>query len=124
MTDRIEALVALGERVVAQAQKAGATVAEATVREGSHLSTKVRMREPELVEEAGSRAVGLRVMLGQQVAVTYTSDLVGPGPRTARRGRHRAGAPLAARSDSRARPTRPSCRSARRTKTSTSSTPP
>ncbi|MDH5491541.1 MAG: TldD/PmbA family protein, partial [Myxococcales bacterium] len=71
----MENLVGLGERVVEAARAAGADVAEAVVRAGSHLTTKVRMREPELVEEAGSRALGLRVMLGQQVAVTYTSDL-------------------------------------------------
>ena len=40
-----------------------------------HLSAKVRLGKPEVVEEAGSRALGLRVMLGQQVAATYTSDL-------------------------------------------------
>lgn len=74
-TDKTEALVALGEQVVEQARAAGADVAEAVVRQGSHLSTKVRMKEAELVEEAGSRSLGLRVMLGQQVAVTYTSDL-------------------------------------------------
>lgn len=64
----------IAAEVVAQARKAGADVAEAIVREGSHLSTKVRLGEPELVEEAGSRSLGLRVMVGQQVAVTYTSD--------------------------------------------------
>jgi PmbA protein len=68
-------LMDLGEKVVERARAKGATVAEATVRDGSHLSVKVRMREPELVEEAGSRSLGLRVMIGQQVAVSYTSDL-------------------------------------------------
>jgi PmbA protein len=77
--DRTNELIALGEKVVASALDGGATVAEATVREGSHLTAKVRMREPELLEEAGSRAVGLRVMLGQQVAVSYTSDLSDKG---------------------------------------------
>ena len=62
-------------RVVERARQMGADVAEATARQGSHLSAKVRMRKPELVEEAGSRSVGLRVMIDQQVAVTYTSDL-------------------------------------------------
>ncbi|MCA9608109.1 MAG: TldD/PmbA family protein [Myxococcales bacterium] len=71
--------MALGHRVVEKAQKLGADVAEAVVSEGSHLSTKVRLGEPELVEEAGSRALGLRVMLGQQVAVSYTSDLTDRG---------------------------------------------
>jgi PmbA protein len=37
------------------------------------------MGEPELVEEAGSKSLGLRVMRGNQVAVTYTSDLTEAG---------------------------------------------
>lgn len=68
-------LVELGQLVVERARAAGADVAEVSAHSGSHLSVKVRMREPELVEEAGSRALGLRVMLGQRVASTYTSDL-------------------------------------------------
>ncbi len=73
--DQQTELLSIADDVVAAAQKAGATVAEAVVREGQHLSTKVRLGEPELVEEAGSRSLGLRVMVGQRVAVTYTSDL-------------------------------------------------
>jgi PmbA protein len=80
MTEAIlDRLRVLGERVVDDARRQGADVAEAVAGEGSHLSTKVRMGEPELVEEAGSRAVGLRVMVGQQVAVTHTSDLSDAG---------------------------------------------
>jgi len=37
------------------------------------------MGDTELVEEAGSRSLGVRVMLGQQVAVTYTSDTSAEG---------------------------------------------
>jgi PmbA protein len=70
-----ERMLSLAEDVVARAQKKGASLAECTVQEGAHLSAKVRLKEPELVEEAASRALGLRVMLGQKVAVTYTSDL-------------------------------------------------
>ena len=77
--DDIETLRALASQVVESARKKGADVAEATARQGSHLSTKVRLRDPELVEEAGSRSVGVRVMLGQQVAVSYTSDLTKQG---------------------------------------------
>lgn len=77
--ERVDALLALGERIVEKARKAGADVAECSVRQGDHLSVKVRMGHPELVEEAGSKAVGLRVMVGQQVAVTYTSDLTAQG---------------------------------------------
>lgn len=76
---KLDELLEVADGVVAAARKAGADVAEATVRGGSHLSTKVRLREPELVEEAGSRSLGLRVMLGQQVAVTYTSDFSAAG---------------------------------------------
>lgn len=68
-------------QVVEAARKAGADVAEAVARSGSHLSAKVRLGEPELVEEAGSRSLGLRVMVGQRVAVTYTSDLSEHGRR-------------------------------------------
>jgi PmbA protein len=77
-----KALVDLGRSVVERALAAGADVAEAGVHSGSHLSVKVRMSEPELVEEAGSRALGLRVMVGQRVASTYTSDLSEAGQRT------------------------------------------
>jgi len=75
-------LLELGRSVVGRAIEAGADVAEAGAHSGSHLSVKVRMGEPELVEEAGSRALGLRVMLGQRVASTYTSDLSEAGQRT------------------------------------------
>ncbi|HKU39030.1 MAG TPA: metallopeptidase TldD-related protein [Polyangiales bacterium] len=75
----IQKLIRLGAQVVERARRAGADVAEAAVSEGAHLSVKVRMGEPELVEEAGSKSLGLRVMRGQQVAVTYTSDLTESG---------------------------------------------
>lgn len=71
----VDALTELAASVVERARKAGADVAEATVSEGRHLSAKVRLGQPELLEEAGSRTLGLRVMRGQQVAVTSTSDL-------------------------------------------------
>lgn len=74
-----DALLALAGSIVDRALEAGATVAEAVAGEERHLSVKVRMREPEIVEEAGSRSLGLRVMLGQQVAATYTSDLTEAG---------------------------------------------
>lgn len=71
-------MLELGDDVVSRAKKKGATVAECSLHEGAHLSAKVRLGQPELVEEASSRSVGLRVMIGQKVAVTYTSDLT-PG---------------------------------------------
>ncbi len=75
----IDGLIDLGQKVVDAALAKGATVAEAVVGEGAHLSAKVRLGEPELVEEAGSKSLGLRVMRGQQVAVTFTSDLTPAG---------------------------------------------
>jgi PmbA protein len=75
-------LLELGRSVVERAIAAGASVAEAVIHSGSHLSVKVRMREPELVEEAGSRALGLRVMVGQRMASTSTNDLSAAGQRT------------------------------------------
>jgi PmbA/TldA metallopeptidase central domain/PmbA/TldA metallopeptidase domain 1 len=75
-TDRsLQDLLEFGDRIVAMATKGGATVAECVVRSGAELSAKVRMGQPELVEEAGHRAAGLRVMKGKQVASTSTSDL-------------------------------------------------
>ncbi len=79
MDETLQSLLEIGDEVVAAARAKGATVAEATIRQGSHLSTKIRLGAPELVEEAGSRALGMRVMVGRQVAVTYTSDLSARG---------------------------------------------
>jgi PmbA protein len=74
-TDLVSELVALGERAAARALRAGAEAAEVVVSDGSELSAKVRLGEPELVQEAGSRALGLRVFRDLRAAVTYTSDL-------------------------------------------------
>src|SRR6476659_10171117 len=64
----------LASDVVSRAMKGGATAAEAVVREGSEFSTVVRMGEVETLKESGSRAIGLRVFLGQRTASTYSSD--------------------------------------------------
>jgi PmbA protein len=64
----------LATEVVSRAKKAGATAAEAVVREGSEFSTVVRMGEVETLKESGSRALGLRVFIGQRTASTYSSD--------------------------------------------------
>jgi PmbA protein len=72
-------LVAIADRIVAAATKGGVTVAECTIRQGAELSAKVRLGEPELVEEASHRSAGLRVMKGKRVASTSTSDLTDRG---------------------------------------------
>jgi PmbA protein len=62
------------EKMLSYAKKAGADGAEVIVRDGRELSVKVRLGEPELVKEAGSRGLGLRVLKDHRAAITYTSD--------------------------------------------------
>jgi len=71
----IKELCDVAQLAVELAKKAGADDAEVLVRDGSELTAKIRLGEPELVQEAGSRALGLRVLRGGKRAVTYTSDL-------------------------------------------------
>jgi len=65
--------------VIDRARRAGATMAEAVVRDGTEFSTVVRRGEVETLKEAGSRALGLRVFLGHQAASTYSSDFTPEG---------------------------------------------
>ena len=69
----------LAEQMLAITLKAGADGAEVLVRDGSELEVKVRLGETELIKEAGSRALGLRVIKDERSAVTYTSDLTADG---------------------------------------------
>jgi PmbA protein len=64
----------LAEQMLSYAKKAGADGAEVLVRDGTELEVKVRLGEPELIKEAGSRALGLRVLRDHRAAITYTSD--------------------------------------------------
>lgn len=64
----------LASDVLSKALKAGATDAEAVVYEGDEFSALVRLGQVETLKESGSRAVGLRVFIGQQVASTSSSD--------------------------------------------------
>jgi PmbA protein len=73
--EQVKELKDVAEQVAAMCTRHGADAAEVLVRDGSELTAKVRMGEPELVQEAGSRALGLRVFKGGRRAVTYTSDL-------------------------------------------------
>jgi PmbA protein len=74
-------LKSLTADVVAMAMKAGASDAEAVVREGDEFSVNVRMGEVETLKESGSRGLGLRVFLGTRSASTSTSDLSADGIR-------------------------------------------
>jgi PmbA protein len=74
-------LLELGDRILRMAGDRGGRdlVAECVLRSGAELSAKVRMGEPELVEEAGTRSAGLRVIQDRRVATTSTSDLTDAG---------------------------------------------
>lgn len=65
--------------VVARAMKAGASAADAIVREGTEFSTVVRLGQVETLKESGSRGLGLRVFLGRRTASTYSSDFTPEG---------------------------------------------
>ncbi|MGA2535214.1 MAG: TldD/PmbA family protein [Terracidiphilus sp.] len=74
-------LESLTADVVALAMRAGASDAEAVVREGDEFSVNVRLGEVETLKESGSRGLGLRVFLGTRSASTSTSDLTPGGVR-------------------------------------------
>ena len=74
-------LESLTADVVALAVKAGASEAEAVVREGDEFSVNVRMGQVETLKESGSRGLGLRVFLGTKSASSSTSDLTPDGIR-------------------------------------------
>ena len=68
-------LLDLTHDIVKRALDAGATDAECTVAEGEEFSANVRMRELESLKEAGSRGAGVRVLIGQNMGSSSTSDL-------------------------------------------------
>jgi PmbA protein len=74
-------LFELGDTILRQARERGGAdmVVECVLRAGAELSAKVRKGEPELVEEAGTRSAGMRVIRGKRVASTSTSDLTERG---------------------------------------------
>ncbi|MGB6944182.1 MAG: TldD/PmbA family protein [Bryobacteraceae bacterium] len=65
----------LATQAVRLAMERGATGAECTLTEGEEFSAEVRMRALETLQDAGSRRVGLRVLVGKQVGSAHTSDL-------------------------------------------------
>jgi len=74
-------LLDLGDRILRMALDRGGPnlVVECVLRTGDELSARVRKGEPELVEEAGTRSAGLRVIQSKRVASTSTSDLTPAG---------------------------------------------
>jgi PmbA protein len=71
----------LATEIIRLALDRGATDAECTLAEGEEFSALVRMRSLEKLKDAGSRAAGLRVLVGQRVGSSYTSDLSSDGIR-------------------------------------------
>jgi PmbA protein len=71
----------LATQIIRLALDRGATDAECTLAEGEEFSALVRMRSLEKLKDAGSRAAGLRVLVGQRVGSSYTSDLSSEGIR-------------------------------------------
>ncbi len=72
-------LLELAQDVVRRAVAAGSTDAECTIAEGDEFTANVRMRELENLKEAGSRAAGLRILIGRKTGSAYTSDLSAEG---------------------------------------------
>lgn len=77
----LDALTEVAKDAIRLALNAGATDAECTISEGSEFSAGVRLGEVETLKEASSRAAGLRVLIGQRMGASYTSDLSGDGIR-------------------------------------------
>jgi PmbA protein len=80
-TDVRAELSRLVEEVAERAIAAGAHAAEAVVGSGSRLHVKVRAGQPELITEAQSKSLGLRVLRDHCSALTYTSDFSAEGLR-------------------------------------------
>jgi PmbA protein len=77
-TERKLDMQQLAADVVERALRAGATEAEAVIREGDEFSTLVRLGQVETLKESGARGIGVRVFLGAKEAYrtanTSTSD--------------------------------------------------
>jgi PmbA protein len=74
-------LAELAADTVKQALAAGAADAECTIAEGDEFAANIRMRDVESLKEAGSRAAGLRILIGKRAGSAYTSDLSPDGVR-------------------------------------------
>ena len=81
MTDLLDQspLLALAERLVAAAKKAGADAADAVAVRSISLAVEVRDGKVEETERAEGDDVGLRVLVGRKQAVVSTNDLKGNG---------------------------------------------
>jgi PmbA protein len=64
----------LATDLVGRARRSGADAADVILATGQDFSVTVRLGEVETLEQAGSKALGLRVFVGKRSAITYTSD--------------------------------------------------
>jgi PmbA protein len=64
----------LAEDVLRRAKAQGADDADLVLGEGTEFSVTLRKGEVETLKEAGSKALGLRVLVGRRTASSYTSD--------------------------------------------------
>lgn len=75
MSDSTDRMMGTAETVVARARELGADTAEVLLVTRRELTAKIRLGKPELVHQASSRALGLRVIRDQCTAVCHTADL-------------------------------------------------
>lgn len=69
------ALPMLLQDMLSEAQKAGADAADALAARSTSLSLSQRMGKPEDLQRSESQDIGLRVFVGQRVAIVSTNDL-------------------------------------------------
>jgi len=72
-------MTSVASQVIHRALQTGASDAECVFAEGEEFSANVRLGEVESVKEAGSKALGLRVLIGHCSGSAYTSDLSAAG---------------------------------------------
>jgi PmbA protein len=75
MSDAMDRMLETATAVIAHARARGADTAEALLVTGRELTAKIRLGQPELVQQASSRALGLRVIRDGCTAVCHTADL-------------------------------------------------
>ncbi len=69
-----EQLKQIANDLVGRAMRAGASAVDAVVSEADEFSATVRMRRIESLKEAASKALGLRIFLGNRSASSYSGD--------------------------------------------------
>ncbi|MEI8256487.1 MAG: TldD/PmbA family protein, partial [Deltaproteobacteria bacterium] len=79
MSEKSGALLQLADDVLLRLTRAGATEAKVVARAGQELSVRVRLGAIELVEEAGTRGLSIRVAKGKKIATAGTSDMTEEG---------------------------------------------